>query len=446
MATLVFNRSSRRTPGEKRLAQRLQDKLPDNCLAWIDVPVLSSWPQPAHPDCVILDPSQGSILILEVKDLRVSKLQEMNSLRWTILVRSRDNKNDFIPKMIENPLQQARRNAHKVVQALEMHPELKDVRSGKVKLLWSYGVVLASISREQFNRHKIDEVLPPDRVICKDEMMDSVNSVAFQQRLVAMMPSFRKNGIALSKKEIDRVRWAIFPEVRISSFGPPETKTKTAISERKTTGGENCRFSSSTQVVDTEKDDEASHISHPGPNAQVYASLSTSPAVKVMDLQQEQLARNLGAGHRVVHGVAGSGKTMILIHRAEFLARELQRRKGEMAKLGGRESQVLVLCYNKMLSVHLKRVLTSKGLGDSVLTATFHKWCHDQLQQFNITKPYNKHDGKYWDDIVARVISAVESGDIPRRQFSSILVDEAHDFEPACSRYGRREPVFACGI
>ena len=114
--------------------------------------------------------------------------------------------------MIENPLQHARRNAHKVVQALEMHLELKDVRSGKVKLLWSYGVVLASISREQFNGHEIDEVLAPDRVICKDEMMDSVNSVAFQQRLVAMMPSFRKNGIALSKKEIDRVRWAIFPE------------------------------------------------------------------------------------------------------------------------------------------------------------------------------------------------------------------------------------------
>lgn len=42
---------------------------------------------------------------------------------------------------------------------------------------------------------------------------------------------------------------------------------------------------------------------------------------RVMDLQQEQLARSLGNGHRVIHGVAGSGKTMILSYRAEYLAK-----------------------------------------------------------------------------------------------------------------------------
>ena len=38
-----------------------------------------------------------------------------------------------------------------------------------------------------------------------------------------------------------------------------------------------------------------------------------------MDLNQEQAARSLGEGHRVIHGVAGSGKTMILIFRAQHL-------------------------------------------------------------------------------------------------------------------------------
>jgi superfamily I DNA and RNA helicase len=42
--------------------------------------------------------------------------------------------------------------------------------------------------------------------------------------------------------------------------------------------------------------------------------------MRVMDLQKEQLARSLGDGHRVIHGVAGSGKTMILGYRAEYLA------------------------------------------------------------------------------------------------------------------------------
>jgi superfamily I DNA and RNA helicase len=42
--------------------------------------------------------------------------------------------------------------------------------------------------------------------------------------------------------------------------------------------------------------------------------------VRVMDLQEEQLARSMGEGHRVIHGVAGSGKTMILGYRAQALA------------------------------------------------------------------------------------------------------------------------------
>ena len=45
--------------------------------------------------------------------------------------------------------------------------------------------------------------------------------------------------------------------------------------------------------------------------------------VRVMDLQQEQLARSLGEGHRVIHGVAGSGKTMILGYRCQYLAKVL---------------------------------------------------------------------------------------------------------------------------
>lgn len=40
--------------------------------------------------------------------------------------------------------------------------------------------------------------------------------------------------------------------------------------------------------------------------------------IKIMDIQQEILARNIGDGHRVIHGVAGSGKTMILLFRCLY--------------------------------------------------------------------------------------------------------------------------------
>jgi hypothetical protein len=38
--------------------------------------------------------------------------------------------------------------------------------------------------------------------------------------------------------------------------------------------------------------------------------------LKLLDLRQERHARAIGDGHRIIHGVAGSGKTVLLIGRA----------------------------------------------------------------------------------------------------------------------------------
>ena len=67
--------------------------------------------------------------------------------------------------------------------------------------------------------------------------------------------------------------------------------------------------------------------------------------VSALDRQQESLAKTLGGGHRVICGVAGSGKTLILVHRARLLA-----------QLGAR-SRILVTCYNKSLQGWLSRQL-----------------------------------------------------------------------------------------
>jgi hypothetical protein len=55
------------TPGERRLAQRLESKLDDDYLLWYDVPV---GPQHLHPDFIILHPSAG-LFVLEVKDWKL---------------------------------------------------------------------------------------------------------------------------------------------------------------------------------------------------------------------------------------------------------------------------------------------------------------------------------------------------------------------------------------
>ena len=77
----------------------------------------------------------------------------------------------------------------------------------------------------------------------------------------------------------------------------------------------------------------------------------------VLDLRQERNARVLGGGHRIVYGVAGSGKTVLLIARAKLLAEDPQKR-------------ILILCYNRSRQ-HLAVALA----GHRRLTVTtFHCW------------------------------------------------------------------------
>jgi hypothetical protein len=47
---------SRMTSGERRLAERLEQKLDDDYLLWYDVPI---GPKQTHPDFVLLHPRRG---------------------------------------------------------------------------------------------------------------------------------------------------------------------------------------------------------------------------------------------------------------------------------------------------------------------------------------------------------------------------------------------------
>src|SRR5690606_30120176 len=101
--------------------------------------------------------------------------------------------------------------------------------------------------------------------------------------------------------------------------------------------------------------------------------------IRVMDFQQEQLARSLGEGHRVIHGVAGSGKTMILGYRCAHLAKVSMK-------------PILVLCFNRSLAARLRQVMAEKGLGEKVVVQHFHGWCKEMLAAYNVDAPPGSRD------------------------------------------------------
>jgi len=369
MATLIPSYSTcvpRMTSGERRFAQRLEAKLEDDYLCWFDVPIGQSM---RHPDFVVLHPKRG-LLILEVKGWMLNTIQSITRSDVSLLT-------DRGLVYESNPQEQARQYAHAVVNVLEKDPRLvfsSGSRQGKLLFPWAYGVVLTNISRKQFEGTDLSEVIEPHRVICQDEMTDSVEMEAFQQRLWGM---FTVGGFGnLSLPQIDRVRWHMFPEIRL-----------------------------------------------PAKQGGLFESADEEPAelpdiLRVMDLQQEQLARSLGEGHRVIHGVAGSGKTLILGYRAEYLAKVSTK-------------PILILCYNKALAKRLEHWMQEKGVADKVVVQNFHTWCRRQLTAYNVGLPAGdaKREG-YWDDMVDMVIRGVDRKLIPSGQYEAVLIDEGHDFRP----------------
>ena len=350
------------TQGERRTSERLEQKLDDDYLVWYDVPV---GPTHSHPDFVVLHPRRG-LLILEVKDWRLETIRTASKQTWEILAQG-------IPKNVPNPLEQARHYAHQVVDALAKDARLVNA-DGKLAFPWSYGVVLTHVTRKQFEGAELNCAIEPHRVVCSDEMTATIAPEEFQSRLWDMFPTLMRG--VLSLPQIDRVRWILFPEVRVSTqIGLFATGDDTA-------------------------DDALPDI------------------MRVMDLQQEQLARSLGEGHRVIHGVAGSGKTMILAYRAEYLARACTNAK-----------PVLVLCYNQPLAVKLDAIVAAKGLADKVHVRNFHRWCRQQLVAYGQALPAQGPD--MFDHMVAGVIRGVDRGLIPSGQYQAVLIDEGHDFEAA---------------
>jgi len=354
------------TGGEKRLAQRLEAKLENDYLLWYDVAIGQAV---KHPDFIVLHPQRG-LLILEVKDWKRDTIRSADKHSVEILTSSGI-------KHVSNPLEQARQYAQAVTNVLQKDPQLT-LSSGKLAghLLfpWSYGVVLANISRKQFEDGQFNEVIESSRVICQDEMLDSVDAEEFQQRLWNMFP-FKFKG-ALSLPQLDRIRWHMFPEVRVSTSPTGDLF-----------GGD--AGSDEVEIPDL---------------------------LRVMDIQQEQLARSLGEGHRVIHGVAGSGKTLILGYRAMHLAQTCKK-------------PILVLCYNKALAAKLHQLIEDKGLSEKVSVYNFHAWCRAQLTAYDVALP--KLEGEaFFDGMVESVIHSVDRKLIPSGQYDAVLIDEGHDFRP----------------
>ena len=377
MTKLIPSLSScltRMTPGEKRLARLLEAKLEDDYLCWFEPKKAGLGARSRYTDFIVLHPRHG-LLLLEVKDWKLSNLHSVDP-QFFQLKTANGLKNK------QHPLEQARQCTYQLVKSLENDKALQipdGQYKGNLVCPYAFGVVLTGITRNEFESCGLGEVLPENLVICKDEMNVEVDAEELQTRFWNMFSV--KFPTLLTVPQIDRVRWHMFPEIRIVQ-------------------------PSQGELLPTLKESDSPS----------YDSEDVFPdIVRVMDSAQESLARSMGDGHRVIHGVAGSGKTLILGYRCVYLANLVAK-------------PILVICFNVTLAARLREVISGKNLEQQVHVRHFHEWCGEQLSTYHIEKPSSGKD--YVSTLVSTVINAADAGHLPRAQYGAVMIDEGHDFEP----------------
>jgi len=337
------------TAGERKVFAALREYLPEDYLVYYDIRVGDR-----YPDFTVIGPDLG-VVVLEVKDWRLNSIVGVRP--DGVAIKTSDGE-----QVLRSPVPQARDYTLRIVDLLKERPKL---RSGKWLCCgWGYGAVLPLLKTDDIHARSrsgatLEETLGPDLILTGDDL----TAERLLPRLRQLLPSRAAHAPRLSPDQVDEIRAALYPEIRVGWA----------------------------------HDD--------------------AQLLEVMDKEQERLAKSLGDGHRLVRGVAGSGKTIVLMCRARHL-RQLHP-----------DWRVLVLCFNRVLAEHLSRTI---GTDERLQVLTFHAWCTRELRLAKIPLPPAPERGQawheYWDQVPTMLLDASASGHACPGTYQAILVDEGQDF------------------
>lgn len=361
--------SGKITAGEKRLARILENNLSSEALCWYDIAIGE---RNLYPDFIILEPKIG-LIFLEVKDWFSSRIRSFDKDKL-------EYENDEGIICLKNPFEQVRNYANTAINWLRKDAGLQQ-RDGKYTgsfcFPYGYGVYLSNITRKQYNKlfesDASKNILPANHVICKDEITEFMSAEKIQQQINKLVGY--KVDFEATIEKINRIRWNLYPEIRIQ--------------------GKNKKY------------DEAENTEHD--------TVQSPGIIKIMDTQQELLARSLGEGHRVIHGVAGSGKTLILLYRCYHLA-----------KTSTSEKPILVTCFNITLARKLSSIIKTTIPQANIEVIHFHSWCARKVKEYQL--PCQK-EGNHVKNLELAVINGFQNASLPAGKYSAVLIDEGHDFE-----------------
>lgn len=364
MAEFIPDRlPSRASRGEERTFALLK-KLPDDYLVYYEPNIDSR-----HPDFIVIAPDLG-VIVIEVKGWYLDDILRASDTEVVINFENREKKEI-------HPLSQARNYQWRLARICEKNPQRSLILhqdgkyQGKFIFPFCHFVVLSNISRDNIDRkkeHNLYTIFRPENTLFRDELVSLED--ASPDELRNMLRRFFNpfwEITPFTPEQVDVLRATIHPEI-ILSYVPSRPLTE-------------------------EETDQCFDL-------------------VVLDRRQENNARKIGEGHRIIYGVAGSGKTVLLISRAKWLNDR------------DPDAKVLLLCYNVSLSAYLKMLLKDYS---RIHVHHFDGWAKAN----GITrKKYDPATGRIESDesLGKRLLEHLQERTGDYRHYSAILIDEAQDF------------------
>ena len=356
------------TSGERKVYQLLADAFQDDAaIIWYEPKALGR-----YTDFIVWLPEHG-LLVIEVKDWSKDKFISLNPENF---MGTFYDKNNAVVS-VQNPEQQARKYMLNVLNQCKksaLFTHTMGRYKGNLKFPVSFCVIYTELKR--LEAEEIELLLPAitteHKVLFKDDLKVRKTNIVedqqhFKSQLFRAFEGIKFSFPPLSYAEEKALRYMIFPEIRVNNF-------------------------------------EQNELFYAEPQA-----------IKALDITQELVAKNIGDGHRILKGVAGSGKTLVLACRAKYL------------KTIYPDWKILVVCYNNSLCNHLKSML-GEEYQDKIEVRNFHAVVKHITQANLQFKPFEKQND-YNGRVGQILLDYIDQQKMLEQQFyDAILIDEGQDF------------------
>lgn len=305
-------------PGERVVFNALKRNLPDSYFVWFE-PTLFGAKTSKRPDFVVSGSDIG-LVVVEVKDWSVDRIHSANRDVFQLFIGA-----STVTRT--NPEKQANNQRIALMDEIERYRRTDRERynlllrksgrhKGKLAVPVSVLIAFPNITRRDWQSSDLQlyHVINEKLVILKDDLDDTLLG---RFKDAPIFPT------SLTQEQMDTLKWMLYPETRI-----PWSQGRLFTLDPDQVG---------IARVDT-----------------------------FLPSHAQQLSRKLRA--RLVRGVVGSGKTLILLFRAKFISEQ------------NPTWRILVLTYNRALRDYLRQVFKQIGGDpDRVEIINFHKWCRDLL-------------------------------------------------------------------